>query len=193
MDLTTYLAKGYDLSDGATTFTSADLSAFSTYFLEFIWSNVTVTLDGILLIRQTDDSKLYDSIETFTLYSAVEKRSKNILDVLKNIRNIFLPKNKILTSEGIIHVYYWLEKNIEAKNYPQIRKFLMQFEKQRRKNRELIRKKPDSKNINMLFVEYDNFNRSTNNQQSHKERYRILKNNFDNWLGSGKFIKQNTT
>ena len=123
----------------------------------------------------------------------MELSGRHVLDVLEDISNIFLPKDKILTSAGIIPVYYWLVKNSETKNYSLIRKFLIQFEEQRRKNREFVRKDPNSKNINILFVKYDNFNRSTNNQQSHKERYRILKNNFDNWLKSGKFITQNTT
>jgi hypothetical protein len=138
-------------------------------------------------------------LDRFVKFTANEPREKielsgrHVLDVLVDISNIFLPKDKILISAGIIPVYYWLVKNSKAKNYSLIRKFLMQFEEQRRKNRELVRKNPNSKDINILFVEYDNFNRSTNNQQSHKERYRILKISFDNWLKSGKFITQNTT
>lgn len=125
----------------------------------------------------------------------LELSGRYVIDVLDDISNIFLPKDRLLTSAGIIPVYYWFVKECEADNYRFVRKFLIHFEDQRRKNRELVRKEPSSNEINITFVEYDNFNRSTNNQQSHRERYRILKDSYHSWLETGKIVlyDKNTT
>lgn len=111
----------------------------------------------------------------------LELSGRRVLDNLSEMNNIFLPNDNLLNSAGLIPVYYWFIRNTQESNYPYIRKFLVWFELQRRENRKLIKKQPNSSRINMLFVEYDNYNRSTNNQQSHKERFRILDQTFKNW------------
>ena len=111
----------------------------------------------------------------------LELAGRYVLDNLSEMSNIFLPKDKLLNSSGIVPVYYWFIKTTEESYYPYIRKFLVWFEKQRRTNRELVKKQPESKKIKIALVEYDNYNRSTNNEQSHKERVRILNDLFKDW------------
>ena len=94
-NINTYIAKGYDLSGGVENWTSVDLSNYTNHYLDFIWSNITGTLDGSLLIRQTSDDKVYDSIETLTIDSKDETRLKN---------NIVISRDKIdvkFTPNGI--------------------------------------------------------------------------------------------
>jgi len=114
----------------------------------------------------------------------LELAGRYVLDNLSEMSNIFLPRDKLLNSSGIIPVYYWFIKKAKESNYPYIRKFLVRFEEQRKENRKLVRKDPDSSKIKIAMVEYDNYNRSTNNYQSHKERFRILNDEFKDWLAS---------
>lgn len=113
-----------------------------------------------------------------------------IHDTLTDMSNIFLPKDNMLSSAGLLPVYYWFIKNSSPKKFPMIRKFLTEFEIARSENRKLVRSDPDNPKVNLIFVEYDNYNRSTNNELSHKERYRILCDNFDFWLNKKRFIKK---
>ena len=95
MDLTTTIVKGYDLSGGAANWTSADLSDYTNYYLDFIWSNVTGTLDGSLLILQTSDSIVFESIETFAINSKDETRLKNNIGLSKDKINVKFTPNSI--------------------------------------------------------------------------------------------------
>jgi hypothetical protein len=120
----------------------------------------------------------------------LELSARYVFDTLSDMSNIFLPKDSLLTSAGIIPVYYWFVRDASERYYSYLRKFLVQFETRRRVNRQLVRENPNSKDIKLLFVEYDNFNRSTNNEQSHRERFRILKKTFKHWLRSGEDINK---
>ena len=109
---------------------------------------------------------------------------RHIIDTLNDMTNIFLPEDKLLNSAGIMPVYYWFIRSIDDKKHQLVRKFLIHFEEKRKENRKLIREQPNSDKINVLYVEYDNYNRSTNNEQSHRERFRILSDSFGSWLKS---------
>lgn len=73
-NLTTYLISAYELSGGSTNWLSINLSEYSTYQVELIWSNVTGTLDGSLLVRETDDNLVFKSLETEILNTEDETR-----------------------------------------------------------------------------------------------------------------------
>ena len=120
----------------------------------------------------------------------LELSTRQVFDVLNDMSMIFLPNDHLLTSAGIIPVYYWFVRNTETKYHHLIRKFIMEFESFRTENRRLVKDDPDDPRINLLFVEFDNYNRSTNNELSHKERYRILFDNFKYWIKNNRFIKK---
>jgi hypothetical protein len=111
---------------------------------------------------------------------------RQALDNLGDMSKIFLPYDKLLNSAGIIPVYYWFVRNVNTGHYHLIRKFLIQFERERKNNRMFIKEKKDKELINTTLVEYDNYNRSTNNQKSHERRYAILNKSFSSWLKTGK-------
>jgi len=120
----------------------------------------------------------------------LELSARHVLDTLNDMASIFLPDDNLLNSTGVLPVYYWFARAIEEKEYPYIRKFISEFETQRKNNRELVKKDSTSRAINLVFVEYDNYNRSTNSELSHKERFRILKENFEYWLKNKKMINK---
>lgn len=114
-NLTVYIAKGYDLSGGTTNFTSDDLFGYSDYFLEFIWSNVTGTLDGELLIRETSDDALYDSIKTFTVDTADKTRYENNIGLVKDKIDVKFTPNGITGGRLSIKLRA-IENNLQEHN-----------------------------------------------------------------------------
>lgn len=108
----------------------------------------------------------------------LELAGRHVVDVLDDMSEIFLPCDKLLGSAGIVPIYYWLVRNTKEKYYHRIRKFLVEFENERRKNRQLITDEPKSSKIDQELRVYDEFNRSTNDLQSHKGRYLILEKRF---------------
>lgn len=137
--------------------------------------------------QETTKSRLDKFVKETAIGSKerLELAGRHTIDNLDDLSSIFLPKDILLNSAGTIPVYYWLVKNLNEKDYSKVREFINDFEKERKNNRRLVREEPDSKNIKPFLVEYDNFNRSTNNQQSHRERYRILLQKFQKYLVSG--------
>ena len=97
--------------------------------------------------------------------------------------NLRIPNGKLTTfilddtNETIRDIYRFI-RDIGEKNYLLVREFLYTFEKARKYNRKLLRENPMSKKIKPVFSNYDIFNRSTDNQQSHQERYKILTSMF---------------
>jgi hypothetical protein len=85
----------------------------------------------------------------------LELSGRQALDVLGDMSKIFLPGDKLLNSAGIIPVYYWFVRYLNTKHHL-IRKFLIQFESERRRNRKSIKEKSGISRINPLLVEYDN-------------------------------------
>lgn len=108
----------------------------------------------------------------------LELAGRHVLDVLNDMSEIFLPKDRLLASGGIFPVYYWFIRNIGEANFHRVREFLVQFEKARKENRQLTTANPHDGKIDKELIEYDKFNRSTNDQQSHEGRYKILKRRF---------------
>jgi len=108
----------------------------------------------------------------------LELSARKVLDVLADMTEIFLPKDRLLGSAGVFPVYYWFVRSCPEKDFPLIRQFLLRFEESRRKNRELVAARPGSKEVDRQLVEYDQFNRSTNDERSHIGRFTILRERF---------------
>ncbi|MCD4697691.1 MAG: DUF262 domain-containing protein [Bacteroidales bacterium] len=139
------------------------------------------------------DTKKKD-LDSFVIKTSTHSKEKlelagrHVLDNLEKMSDIFLPRDNLLRSAGLIPVYYWFVKKVNPKYYPKVRKFIVQFEEQRKLNRSLVKSDPKNKSINLVFVEYDNYNRSTNNLQSHRERCRILLQYFNDYPKAEKRI-----
>jgi hypothetical protein len=112
----------------------------------------------------------------------LELSARRVMERLGQMAAIFLPKDKLLGSEGILPVYYWLVRSIEVSKHHKVREFLVDFERQRKENRELA--KLGEENLDASFVKFDNLNRSTNDLQSHIGRFDILRAKFRQWAKS---------
>lgn len=105
----------------------------------------------------------------------LELATRRVIDVLERMVEIFLPKDRLLASSGTLPVYYWLVRQSLPGLDLFIREFLIHFERKRKNNRDLIKSNAPDNEIDKSLVDYDNYNRSTNDQKSHQERYNILK------------------
>lgn len=108
----------------------------------------------------------------------LEVGGRRVVDVLDEMTEIFLPKDALLASAGVFPVYYWFVRNTDENLHHRIRKFLVEFEEARRRNRHLIAKDPNSSQIDRELAQYDKFNRSTDDTQSYRVRYDILNARF---------------
>jgi hypothetical protein len=112
----------------------------------------------------------------------IELAGRKVLDVLDEMQEIFLPKDPLLSSAGQVPVYYWFIRSRAELEYSLVREFLVRFEKDRRSNRNIVKHDPSNKGISRELVEYDQFNRNTNDLISHQGRNRILEKRFEGFL-----------
>ena len=117
---------------------------------------------------------------------SLELAARRVLELLGVMAEIFLPKDLLLGSSGVVPVYYWFIKNKRKDDFPYLREFLVDFERRRRDNRRLANSPGSNKKIRNVLIDYDRYNRSTNDEQSHKERVRILDEQFGMWKKSKK-------
>jgi len=104
----------------------------------------------------------------------LELASRRVIDTLDRMSEIFLPKDLLLASAGVLPVYYWFIRQKKSKNDATLREFLVDFERRRKANRSTAAGGAPTRSQNAELVEYDEFNRSTNDFGSHEGRLRIL-------------------
>lgn len=112
----------------------------------------------------------------------LELAARRVLDTVDVMTEIFLPSDRLLVSSGSIPVYYWFVRSVPEKSYRFVRQFLIEFEDARRENRRLSSSAPQSHAIDRELIDFDNFNRSTNDQASHTGRFGILQRRFSEYL-----------
>ncbi|MFM0086724.1 DUF262 domain-containing protein [Paraburkholderia sediminicola] len=114
--------------------------------------------------------------------SLLELAMRRVFEVLDEMSQIFLPKDKLLANGGILPVYYWFVRDLPESEYHVVREFLVNFEESRSLNRD----RGSDENLDRNLVEFDNYNRSTNDLQSHVGRLKILNERFTAWLKTNK-------
>lgn len=125
------------------------------------------------------------SLDTFV---EVSEKSRSKLEVaarrayaaLDDLTNVFLPRDRLLASSGLLPVYYWFIHGLTAKQYPLARDFLVRFEGTRRKNRQKA-EQGTAAGVDRLLLEYDQLNRNTNDLISHNRRIEILHERFEKY------------
>lgn len=110
----------------------------------------------------------------------LELAARRALDTLAAMSEIFIPRDPLLSSAGIVPVYYWFIRGIPEEQRFGIRQFLNDFELQRKENREM-QKDVGEDSLNPALARFDTLNRSTNDQQSHMGRIQILEEFFSQW------------
>lgn len=111
----------------------------------------------------------------------LELAGRRALDTLATMTEVFIPRDPLLSSAGIVPVYYWLVRSVPDDERWALREFLVDFEQQRKENRELQKNRGEDV-LNRSLARFDTLNRSTNDQQSHIGRLKILDEFFDEWL-----------
>lgn len=94
------------------------------------------------------------------------RKARDVLDVMSSI---FLPRDKILKSAGLVPVYYLFISDLADEDFPDVRGFLEWFENERKSS------------MDERFVRFGKYNRSTNDQNSFVERTNILGELFEEW------------
>ncbi len=113
----------------------------------------------------------------------LELASRRALDTLNLMSEVFIPRDDLLSSSGIIPVYYWFIRDLFPEHGEHVREFLVRFETARKNNRELQKLKDESA-VDAELARYDTLNRSTNDATSHVERVNILMRRYNDWKQS---------
>ena len=113
----------------------------------------------------------------------LELAARRSLDTLSAMSEIFIPRDPLLSSAGIVPVYYWFIRSASKNERYGIREFLNYFEEKRKENRDL-QKEHGEEALNPSLARFDTLNRSTNDQQSHIGRIAILEEFFSDWVRS---------
>jgi hypothetical protein len=108
----------------------------------------------------------------------LELAGHHVVATLDIMDGIFLPKDRLLASPGVLPVYYWFVRDLKARAHSRVRDFLQKFEEERKANRRVVQQSPKSSRVSRELVEFDNYNRSTNDLVSHEGRLTILKRRF---------------
>ena len=110
--------------------------------------------------------------------SEFERAATRVEKTLSAMNEIFVPKDELLASQGVIVPYYWLVRSVPARDRTRIRPFLVNFEATRRKNRKIADNPKTAKNADQDLLLYDRMNRSINDARSLEMRYGILFSRF---------------
>ena len=129
-----------------------------------------VSLDGFVETSEKSRSKL-------------EVAARRAYAALEDLTNVFLPRDRLLASSGLLPVYYWFIHGLAAKQYPLARDFLIRFEHARRENRQKA-EQGSRAGVDRLLIEYDQLNRNTNDLISHNRRIEILHERFRKYEAS---------
>jgi hypothetical protein len=108
----------------------------------------------------------------------LELAGRRVLEYLDDLSTIFLPKDRLLSSSGIIPVYYWLIRYLRGKYFPGLREYLMHVEEERKEVLRMIALDPQNPNIDQELVQLNNYYRSPNDASSYEGRFRILLSRF---------------
>lgn len=112
----------------------------------------------------------------------IELASRRVIDTLDRMSEIFLPHDPLLRSAGVFPVYYWFVRQNVDKQDQYVREFLNAFERQRKQNREIAGNPETASKADNELLTFDRFNRSTDDERSHIERFKILLKRFKDYL-----------
>jgi hypothetical protein len=107
---------------------------------------------------------------------------KNVLDRMKRV---FSTRDPLLSSQGVLSVYYWFIRQVPDNQVHLVRPFLVAFNEALRANKSAALNNTDAQEadvVDPVLAEYALLARSTNDQGSLLRRFRILADRFDPWL-----------
>ncbi|MEI2276068.1 DUF262 domain-containing protein [Paenarthrobacter ilicis] len=134
------------------------------------------TLDNLVEEGRNAEADIADStVQDF------ERAAGRVRAVLRRMNDIFVPGDPLLGTQGVVVPYYWFIKKSSEENLHLIRTFLVQFEADRAKNREIAKDPDQADRVNHVLSRYDQLNRSINDVGSLEGRVEILNSMFRAW------------
>ena len=134
------------------------------------------TLDELVKEGQNAEAEIADSsVHDF------ERASIRVQAVLDRMNAVFVTGDQLLATQAAIVPYYWLVKNCSEDHLRLIRPFLVHFEEERSKNREIATDPAKAEKSNFSLSRYDQLNRSINDVGSLEGRFEILTKAFRDW------------
>lgn len=117
----------------------------------------------------------------------LELAGRRVLDTLSSMSEVFIPRDILLASAGVVPVYYWFIRQVNGNNLWLVRPFLNVFEA----HRESIHD-PSKFSLNTNtdrfrqdwhchVAQFNTLNRSTNDLRSHIGRVKILEILYEQW------------
>jgi hypothetical protein len=127
-----------------------------------------------------DNSSAGEGVFAFGVYGEARDR---VYDVLEHLTPIFKDKDKLLTAQGHIPLYYWLARE-HPESIPEMRAFLEFFTRATSENLKTMKEMPDSADPELS--NYYTMGRTTNDAASLRGRYAIL------WKRFSRFMSRNS-
>jgi len=140
------------------------------------------TLDNLVAEGQNAEAEIADStVQDF------ERAADRVHAVLRRMNEVFVTQDALLGTQGVIVPYYWFIKKSAEDDLGLLRTFLVQFEEERAKNREIAKDPDEAERVNYTLSRYDQLNRSINDVGSLEGRVEILTASFRAWLKRKRF------
>lgn len=106
-----------------------------------------------------------------------QETSRNVARVFDDMAEVFHTRDPLLRTQGQVPVYYWLVRDVGAA--PDLRDFIAEFQLLREENRRLVAEIGNKGgDIDVELLQYDQLNRSVNDQHSLDGRYEILRRRY---------------
>lgn len=109
--------------------------------------------------------------------SEFSRAAERVSVVLDSMAEVFIHHDPLLSSQGPLVVYYWLVRTLGPA--PGLREFLVNFERERRENRDKAKDPVSMQQLDQEYLRYDSLNRSINDVGSLQGRARILLSRFN--------------
>jgi hypothetical protein len=111
----------------------------------------------------------------------LELAGRRALDTLAAMSEVFIPNDPLLSSAGMVPVYFWFIRGISGRDLWSMRPFLLSFDEMRRQSRSQEQTNL-ADDLRVLVARFETLNRSTNDLQSHVVRVQILQEVLQNWF-----------
>lgn len=106
----------------------------------------------------------------------IELSMNRAMSNLDRMCEIFLPRDELLRTAGILPVYYWFIRKAPYDRDFCVREYLVEFDALLRGQKK--RNGPPQTSLDVDLTEFEALNRSTNDARSHARRVEILLNGF---------------
>lgn len=125
---------------------------------------------------ETKRRNLDEFVEHATDNQKLELAGRKVLEVLDMMSTIFLPKDPLLSTAGMIPVYFWLVRNLSFEIFTQLRETLEEIERTRKQVNNKLRNNIFINDLENKYVRYSKYFNTPNDATSYRIRYEFILN-----------------